>query len=97
MNDKYIWYGIGGLAVLGIGYIAYEYLSNNNSSGGGIGIPIISSSLNPDNSSNNTQTSSQTIPKNNTATNGQSINVNSYNPSQPVKVRYLIECYLLCD
>ena len=98
MDNKYVWYGLGGLAVLGIGYVVYEYLNNNNSStsgggGGQSGITLPSGNTVPQfafglgsNILSNLGTSNKTIPSSNTATNGQSINVSSYNPSQPVSI-----------
>ena len=93
--DKLVQYGIIGAGILGAGYIIYEYLANNNSatSGGGSGtlssvmpsviqVPYINQTPNgPSNTTKNTS-----IPSSNTATNGQSINVSSYNPAQPVSI-----------
>ena len=85
--DKMIKYGILGIGLLGIGYIAYEYLTSKNSSINSLGTQLangISQGISQGISGISNLTNQ--IPKQNVASNGKYINLNSYNPSKPVSI-----------
>ena len=84
--DKILWYGLGAGAVLGAGYLLYEYLTSNNSSTQAQLTGLTTQGSNAVNSLGTAikkvipSSSASVIPKSNIATNGASLNIQAVNP-----------------
>ena len=90
--NKILWYGLGAGAVLGAGYLLYEYLTSNNSSTQAQLSGLTTQGSNAVKSLGTAikkvipNSSTSVIPKSNIATNGASLNIQAVNPTSAVSI-----------